>query len=222
MVDLAQGAARLLRENASQPAFSPGTSRLAFHNHDPQHLGLGIVNVRNSEFHELTDHVEDVAPTWSPDAEQMLFASNKHGDRKWRIYVISPQVQRGEGEEWIFGRMPAWSPLGDRIAYHGCDERGDNCGLWLMQPGGFGPTRLTTDPSDTAPAWSPDGSQIAFISTRAGNWEIYLADVESGQVRRLTNHSAAADVAPTWSPDGKPGRLPVQSRRELGRCTSWM
>lgn len=202
VVDLEQGAARLLRENASQPAFSPGFSRLAFQNHDPVHLGLGIIGVRSGEFHELTDHVEDSVPAWSPDAEQMVFASNKHGDRKWRVYVISPAVQRGEGEEWVFGQMPAWSPLGDRIAYHGCDERGDNCGLWLMQPGGFAPTRLTTHPSDTAPAWSPDGSQIAFISTRAGNWEVYLADAASGQVTRLTDH-AAADVAPTWSPNGQ-------------------
>jgi tetratricopeptide (TPR) repeat protein len=202
VVNLAQGDARLLRENAGQPAFSPGTSRLAFRNYDPMHLGLGIVDLRNSEYHELTDHVEDSTPAWSPDAEQMLFASNKHGDRKWRIYVISPDVQRGEGEEWAFGQMPAWSPDGSQIAYHGCDEHGDNCGLWLMQPGGFSPTRLTTDASDTAPAWSPDGKQIVFTSTRAGNWELYLVDVASGKVTRLTDH-AAADVAPTWSPSGK-------------------
>ncbi len=201
VVDLAQGSARLLRENAGQPAFAPNGNRLAFHNHDPMHLGLGVVNLRTNEQRDLTDHVEDTAPTWSPAGSQIVFASNKHGDRKWRIYAVSAEARRADGEEWAFGRMPAWSPQDDLIAYQGCDERGDNCGLWLMKAGGFEPARLTTDPSDTAPAWSPDGAQIAFVSARAGNWELYLADVATGEETRLTNEPAV-DVAPTWSPDG--------------------
>jgi Tfp pilus assembly protein PilF len=202
IVDLAQGNARLLRANASQPAFSPQGSRLAFRNLDPLHLGLAILDLRSDEISELTDHTEDSTPAWSPDALQIVFASNKHGDRKWRVYVISPGEIRGEGEEWVFGRMPAWSDDGSRIAYHGCDQRGDNCGIWIMQPGGFQPARLTTDASDTAPAWSPDGSQVAFISARDGNWEIYVADIATGQERRLSD-SNATDVAPIWSPDGR-------------------
>jgi TolB protein len=209
IVDLAQGAARLVRENASQPAFSPDGNRLAFRNLDPSYLGLGIIDLRQAATHELTDHVEDSVPEWSPDGTQIVFASNKHGDRKWRIYVISPGEVRGEGEEWVFGQMPDWSRTSleggtgeSLIAYHGCDEHGDNCGIWVIKPGGFGPARLTTNPNDTVPAWSPDGSRLAFISTRAGNWELYLVDVATGKETRLTDN-AAADVAPTWSPDGK-------------------
>jgi tetratricopeptide (TPR) repeat protein len=213
VVDLAQGGAKLLWENASQPAFAPGGRQLAFHNLDPVHLGLGILDLRTNELRDLTDHLEDSTPDWSPDAEQIVFASDKHGDRKWRIYVISPGAVRGEGEEWIFGRMPDWSPDGDRIAYHGCDARGDNCSVWVMLAGGFEPSRLTTSLSDTAPAWSPSGNQIAFISSRAGNWELYLVDLSTGQETRLTDN-AAADVAPTWSPDGK--RLAFLSNRDGG------
>jgi TolB protein len=202
VMDLAQGVARLVQENASQPAFSPNGNRLAFRNLDPQHLGLGIINLQQGTVSELTAHVEDSVPEWSPDGSQIVFASNKHGDRKWRIYVISPDEVRGEGVEWAFGAKPDWSSNGSLIAYHGCDLRGDNCGVWVIKPGGFGPARLTTDANDTAPAWSPDGSQVAFISTRTGDWELYLVEVASGRETRLTN-SPAADVAPTWSPDGK-------------------
>jgi TolB protein len=202
VVDVAEGAARLLREGASQPSFSPNGSRLAFRNLDPQHLGLGITNLRQAQVGELTDHVEDSAPSWSPDGNRLVFASDKHGDRKWRIYAISSQEIRGEGEEWTFGQMPDWSPDGSRIAYHGCNERGDACGVWVMKPGGFDPARLTTDASDTAPVWSPDGSRLAFISSRAGNWELYVIDLSTGHETRLTM-DPAADVAPTWSPDGK-------------------
>lgn len=202
IVDLAQGDARLLRTNGSQPAFSPGGRLLAFRNTDPQHLGLGILNLSSNAVSELTAHVEDASPTWSPDADQLVFASSKHGDRKWRVYVISPYEVRGEGEQWIMGQKPNWSRDGSRIAYHGCDERGGNCGIWVMRPGGFNAAQLTSHASDTAAAWSPDGTQVAFASTRAGNWELYLVEIATGQEKRLTDESAT-DFSPTWSPDGK-------------------
>jgi tetratricopeptide (TPR) repeat protein len=216
VVDLSQGDARLLQENANQPAFAPGGQRLAFRNVDPLHLGIGILDLRSTEVSEVTIHPEDSMPAWSPDASQIVFASDKEGDRRWRLYAISPGEVRGEGEQWAFGRMPAWSPDGSQLAYHGCDERSDNCGLWVVLAGGFKAGRLTSDTSDTAPAWSPDGTgpaRIAFISARSGNWEIYLVDVSSGQETRLTDHPAA-DIAPTWSPDGK--RLAFLSDREGG------
>ena len=202
VVDLAQGDARLLKANGSQPAFSPDGRMLAFRNMDPQHLGLGVLTLSNNASSELTAHVEDASPTWSPEMDQLVFASNKHGDRKWRVYVISPYATRSEGEEWAMGQKPDWSRDGGRIAYHGCDERGGNCGVWVSQPGGFNAARLTSEASDTAAAWSPDGTQVAFASTRTGNWDLHLVEVATGQEKRLTEH-AAADYAPEWSPDGK-------------------
>jgi TolB protein len=211
LVDPGQGNTQLLRGNASQPAFNPGGDRLVFHNHDPSHLGLDIVDLRSHGTSELTAYAEDSTPAWSPDAKQIVFASDKHGDRKWRIYVISPGEIRGEGVMWAFGQMPTWSPDSSQVAYHGCDERGDNCGVWVMKAGGFSPARLTTDPGDTAPSWSPDGSQVAFISARSGNWELYLVNVTTGQETQITEHPAA-DVAPAWSPDGR--RLAFLSNRD--------
>jgi tetratricopeptide (TPR) repeat protein len=202
IVDLAQRDASLLRANAGQPALGPARKKLAFRNFDPFHLGLGVLDLGSNTFSELTDHAEDSMPVWSPDGQQIVFASDKHGDRKWRLYVISPFEIRGEGEEWVFGQKPAWSPDGGRIAYHGCDEQGNRCAVWVMQPGGFNPAQLTTDASDNAPAWSPDGTQVAFASARTGNWEIFVIDIATGQETRLTNHTAL-DLAPAWSPDGR-------------------
>jgi TolB protein len=202
VVDLSQGAARLVQENASHPAFAPDVSQIAFRNLDSEHLGLGVLDLRTDRVNETTNHAEDSTPVWSPDKSQIVFASNKEGDRRWRIYVISPAEVRGEGQEWTYGKMPAWSVDGEWVAYHGCDLRGNNCGLWVMRPGGFESAHLSTDASDTSPSWSPDGSRVAFVSSRDGNWELYVVDVASGVELRLTK-DPATDVAPVWSPDGR-------------------
>lgn len=51
-------------------------------------------------------------------------------------------------------------------------------------------------------ALSPDGTRVAFQARKDGNWEIYLLDLQSGNVARVTN-GLAYDGAPAWSPDGK-------------------
>ncbi len=52
------------------------------------------------------------------------------------------------------------------------------------------------------PVWSPDGSQVAFSSNKDGDYEIYIVDVETGQVEKLTSNEDQ-DIGPAWSPDGQ-------------------
>lgn len=51
------------------------------------------------------------------------------------------------------------------------------------------------------PILSPDGTQIVFESAYDGNFDIYLADVNSTQVFNLTDNDGY-HVCPMWSPDG--------------------
>ena len=63
-------------------------------------------------------------------------------------------------------------------------------------------TRLTSGPwNDAYPALSPDGRWLAFASNRSGPWDLYLLDLETGDVSRLTD-TQHFESAPTWSPDG--------------------
>jgi TolB protein len=49
---------------------------------------------------------------------------------------------------------------------------------------------------------SPDGQHVALMSLRDGNWEVYTADMDGSNLRRLTR-DPANDGLPTWSSDGR-------------------
>src|SRR5467141_3709188 len=51
------------------------------------------------------------------------------------------------------------------------------------------------------PTWSPDAKQIAFSAQVGGVTDLFVYELDSGELRRLTN-DAYADLEPAWSPDG--------------------
>ena len=52
------------------------------------------------------------------------------------------------------------------------------------------------------PVWSPDGRRVAFSALSGGFLDLYLFDLESATLARLTE-DAYADLDPEWSPDGR-------------------
>src|SRR5215217_5905896 len=51
-------------------------------------------------------------------------------------------------------------------------------------------------------AWSPDSRQLVFQSTRSGGPELWIGEVATRAVRRLTSGDAAP-IMPAWSRDGR-------------------
>lgn len=75
--------------------------------------------------------------------------------------------------------------------------------LYFYIPGQLPLTRLTYGEwDDTSPALSPDGTQVAFASNRDGSWDLYILNLESGEIIRVTN-SPEYESAPSWSPDSQ-------------------
>ena len=52
------------------------------------------------------------------------------------------------------------------------------------------------------PAWSPDGQSVAFAALSGGLTDLYVYDLQTDSLRRLSN-DAYADLEPAWSPDGR-------------------
>ena len=66
------------------------------------------------------------------------------------------------------------------------------------------------------PTWRPDGTEVAYESNQAGNWDIWVKQVEGGQPVNLTADYSGNDRYPSWSPDGS--QIAFWSGREGGGC----
>ena len=75
--------------------------------------------------------------------------------------------------------------------------------LYIMNPDGSGLTLLTGGVvADRGfPSVSSDGTQLAFTASHEGNDDIYILNIDDGQLINLSNNPAR-DWEPTWSPDG--------------------
>ncbi|HDD54825.1 MAG TPA: hypothetical protein ENG59_01105 [Chloroflexi bacterium] len=64
-------------------------------------------------------------------------------------------------------------------------------------------TRLTSGPhQDITPDISKDGKWIAFSSNRNGPWDIFILNLQTGEIQQFTD-TEAYDANPSWSPDGQ-------------------
>jgi Tol biopolymer transport system component len=52
------------------------------------------------------------------------------------------------------------------------------------------------------PTWSPDGQFVAFSALKGGLSDIFLFDLETEELKKLTD-DPYSDLYPTWSPDGR-------------------
>jgi dipeptidyl aminopeptidase/acylaminoacyl peptidase len=96
---------------------------------------------------------------------------------------------------------PQYSPDGRRIALTS-DRNSPTSQIWVCDADGTNCGQITSlATSCGTPRWSPDGRTIAFDAAPDGQTDIYLVDVESRTVSRLTT-APWHEAVPSWSHDG--------------------
>jgi dipeptidyl aminopeptidase/acylaminoacyl peptidase len=131
-----------------------------------------------------TQGADDIEPAWSPNGLRIAFSSDRAGG--YGVYVLRLRgsvLSRAASR----GRMPNWSPDGNRIVF----VRGGD--IWAMDADGSNQRRLTAHPSgrpDSHPNFSPDRRRIIF---QRGD-RVYTMGLLGANLRRVpTGDSPAGD-----------------------------
>jgi TolB protein len=131
---------------------------------------------------------------WSPDGQLVAYRDSRRGiNEDDEIYVVradgtgARNVSNDPANDW----GPDWSPDGQWIVFNS-DRGGGALGGYVVRPDG----------SDLEyPTFSPDGTRVAFMSHVGSDYDIFVADVTTGDTTRLTD-AGGSDGWPAWSPDG--------------------
>jgi len=92
---------------------------------------------------------------------------------------------------------PGWTPDGKNLIYTSYKRGYPNVFITgrakpLSSRGGL----------NASGAISPDGKSMAVILSASGNPELYIMDLRSGRLQRLTKTQRGNEASPCWSPDG--------------------
>ena len=142
-------------------------------------------------------------PTWSPDGNQILFASGQEGSVQ--LFAVN---QNGNSLRQITN-LPAirgrsdWSPDGGLIVTYSGPSW--NREIYIMNSDGSNVRQLTpTGGNSQGPSFSPDGQWVTFTAyfDHYGDdhgCEIYVIRIDGTDLRRLTNNDYC-DYQPRWGP----------------------
>src|SRR5437764_393125 len=113
-------------------------------------------------------------------------------------YISSPGGFRGNAVPWM-----SWSPAGDRIAYFTRHEKQKELVLQNVLTRKI-EKRFDIKSVDMAesPDISPDGKTVAFAGLRNAVADIFTIDLESGDIKNVTN-DAFGEYGPTSAPVGQ-------------------
>ncbi len=147
----------------------------------------------------------DVPAGWFPDGDRVVYGSLGAGSQI-SAFVVS--LRTGVARPLVPSEarplVGSPSPDGSRVAYVVIvGERGT---MWVADSTGRNPRQLTTEGFEStnynSVPWSPDGKAFLYESRRTGTADLWIARVDSGTIRQLTN-DLRNDWSGVWSPDGK-------------------
>lgn len=159
----------------------------------------------NSPKVALDDSLLHLHPSWSPDADSMVFSTWQDG--RWSLFkgAYDPGTYELSDIDTLYAPVDihclraSYSPTGEWILFQG-GQTGD-WDIWIIRPDGTEPEVVISGrSSDMHPCWGPDGDWFVFTSNRLGDFEIFLSPISGDTLVRVTE-DPSADLFPAWNPE---------------------
>ena len=206
----------------SWPSFSPDGRIVAFKRSvAPTAHYVCVVPAAGGEVRRLASATAVTSPlAWTAGGEEIVFAALTFANEGappvpstrsnsgappvlWRIAAAGGRARPLVGTANAHGVTV--SRDGTRLAYTQQTTDWDVWRIDLREPTRDAQSRfIASTRFDGNAQFSPDDEQVVFTSARSGGFEIWVADVEGGNLRQLTFLGKTGSVgSPRWSPDGR-------------------
>jgi len=181
--------------SASDPAFSPDGSRIAFVSQRDGNAEIYVMNADGTGTTRVTnDPLTDGRPTFTADGQALVFHSPRAGGKQqiWAVNVDGTGGGAGGLTQLTrdsVNASPSVSPDGQTIAY--VSTRNKDSDIWLMARDGSNQRQFTRSPQqrESEPRFLRDGTLAYLVERREGNrtvQQVVRADLGTGSVTALT------------------------------------
>ena len=140
-----------------------------------QNQGLSVVNAETLEIQQLVEPPSLAFAAWSPDSQQLAFAS----EGKISIWDAENQtIQEVTSKDYV--SEPAWSPDGSLLAaiYY---EEGES-GIVIVNPSAQSEEMLNSGVSGGQVIWSPDGQWLTGVWGSQKGFGLHVVGKDTGEV----------------------------------------
>lgn len=188
------------------PVWSPDGRQIAYTSSRPRPRGDGyyslvfVVNADGTNPRQLTQPATasldpgDITPSWSPDGQQLVFATNRAGGVIRQLYIVHTD---GSGLRKLTSCLgiceaPQWLPSG-RILY---TDASPAAGLFTINSDGSDAQAVNANfATGSSGTQSPDGKSVSY----SDGSNVYVTLLDGTAPRKLTD-SARGNYQPAWSP----------------------
>jgi len=92
--------------------------------------------------------------------------------------------------------------LSGTLVYRAGNEEVGRTPYWLSSSGAFQQLGVKSG-SYVTPRLSADGKRLAFAAAQGGEYHLWVYDLDSGNMKRLTFDDSDTQLLPVWTPDGE-------------------
>ena len=176
--------------SASDPAFSPDGSRIAYVSQKDGNPEIYVMNADGTGATRVTnDPQADGRPSFMPDGQSLVFHSWRTAGKSqiWAVNVDATGLTQLTRDS--VNSTPAVSPDGQTIAY--VSSRNKDQDIWLMNRDGTNQRQFTRSPQqrESEPRFLRDGSLAYLVERREGNrtvQQVIRADLGTGATTAIT------------------------------------